>query len=75
MAADPLMLAEIRKGVDWANQQVSRHEQVKRFKILPIEWTAQSEELTPTLKLKRRVVTEKYAGEIDALYTLVAESA
>jgi long-subunit acyl-CoA synthetase (AMP-forming) len=75
MATDPAMLAEIRKGVDWANQQVSRHEQVKRFKILPVEWTAQSEELTPTLKLKRRIVTEKYAGEIDALYALVAESA
>jgi long-chain acyl-CoA synthetase len=43
-------------------------EAIKRFTILPTEWTVDSEELTPTLKLKRRVVNEKYAAEIETLY-------
>jgi long-chain acyl-CoA synthetase len=54
--------------VDYANERVSRHEQIKKFKILPVEWTAESEELTPTLKLRRRVVNEKYAREIEEMY-------
>jgi long-chain acyl-CoA synthetase len=68
LAAHPDVVAEVQKGVDYANDQVSRHEQVKKFKILPVEWTAESEELTPTLKLRRRVVNEKYAKEIEELY-------
>ena len=40
----------------------------RRCELLPVEWTAESEELTPTLKLKRRVVHAKYADVIDALY-------
>jgi long-chain acyl-CoA synthetase len=60
-------------GVDWANQRVSRHEQVKKFRILPVEWTAQSEELTPTLKLRRRVITQKYVREIAEIYEGVRE--
>jgi long-chain acyl-CoA synthetase len=54
--------------VDDANQHVSNAVAIKRFTILPTEWTVDSEELTPTLKLKRRVVNEKYAAEIEALY-------
>jgi long-chain acyl-CoA synthetase len=41
---------------------------VKSFELLPVEWTAESEELTPTLKLKRRVVNTKYADVVDRLY-------
>jgi long-chain acyl-CoA synthetase len=41
---------------------------VKSFELLPAEWTAESEELTPTLKLKRRIVHTKYADVIDRLY-------
>jgi long-chain acyl-CoA synthetase len=41
---------------------------VKAFELLPVEWTAESEELTPTLKLKRRVVHAKYGDVIDRLY-------
>src|SRR6266540_1183362 len=49
-------------------QHLAQVEQIKQFKILPAEWTAESEELTPTLKLKRRVIHGKYAPEIDTLY-------
>jgi long-chain acyl-CoA synthetase len=55
-------------AVDAANERLSRPEQVKRWVLLPTEWTAESAELTPTLKLKRRVVTSNYAEEIAALY-------
>jgi long-chain acyl-CoA synthetase len=51
-----------------ANERLARVQQVKRWRLLPVEWTAESEELTPTLKLKRRVVHAKYADVIDALY-------
>jgi long-chain acyl-CoA synthetase len=51
-----------------ANQRLARVQQVKRWQLLPVEWTPESEELTPTLKLKRRVVHAKYSADIDALY-------
>jgi long-subunit acyl-CoA synthetase (AMP-forming) len=44
-------------------------EQFKRFTILPGEWTPESEELTPTMKLKRRVIHAKYKPQIEAMYT------
>jgi long-subunit acyl-CoA synthetase (AMP-forming) len=68
-SAEDRVRAEIQRAVDDANQHVSNVEAIKRFTILPTEWTVDSEELTPTLKLKRRVVTDKYATEIEALYS------
>jgi long-chain acyl-CoA synthetase len=68
LAASEEALAEVQLAVDAANQRLSRIEQVKRFEVLPVEWTAESEELTPTLKLRRRIVHAKYAERIDALY-------
>ena len=68
LAASEQVLAEVRLAVDAANQRLSRIEQVKRFEVLPVEWTAESEELTPTLKLRRRIIHAKYAERIDALY-------
>ena len=62
------MVAEVQRAVDDVNSHVSKAEGIKRFTILPTEWTVDSEELTPTLKLKRRVVHAKYAEEIDAIY-------
>ena len=67
-SADERVVAEIERAVAAANDQVSRVEAIKRFTILPTEWTPDSEELTPTLKLKRRVIHDKYAQEIDDLY-------
>jgi long-chain acyl-CoA synthetase len=68
LAREPLVLEEVRRAVDAANQRLARIEQVKRFELLPVEWTADSEELTPTLKLRRRIIHAKYAAEIESLY-------
>jgi long-subunit acyl-CoA synthetase (AMP-forming) len=68
LAGHEQVLAELQLAVDAANQRLARIEQVKRFEVLPVEWTAESEELTPTLKLRRRVIHAKYADHIDALY-------
>jgi long-chain acyl-CoA synthetase len=62
------VLAEVQLAVDAVNQRLARIEQVKRFEVLPVEWTAESEELTPTLKLRRRIIHAKYADRIDSLY-------
>lgn len=68
-AADERVHGEIERAVAGVNQHVSRAEQVKRFTILPTEWTVEGDELTPTLKLKRRVIHHKYASQIESLYT------
>ena len=68
LAAHEQVLAELQLAVDAVNQRLARIEQVKRFEVLPVEWTAESEELTPTLKLRRRIIHAKYAEHIDALY-------
>ena len=62
------VVAEVQKAVDAANAKLARVEQVKKFELLPNDWTVESGELTPSLKLKRHVVTEKYSDVIDALY-------
>ena len=68
LAANPAVVAEVVRAVHEANTHLSRAEQVKRVTILPAEWTAESEELTPTLKLRRRVILRKYAAAIDGMY-------
>ena len=68
LASHPQVLAEVAAGVTAANQRLARVQQVKRWRLLPVEWTAETGELTPTLKLKRRVVHAKYADIIDSLY-------
>jgi len=67
-AAEQRVIAEVQRAVDATNEQVSRAQQVKRFAVLPDEWGVESDELTPTLKLKRRVILHKYAKDIDRLY-------
>jgi long-chain acyl-CoA synthetase len=68
LARKPEIMAAVQQAVDTANERLSRPEQVKAFELLPVEWTAESDELTPTLKLKRRVVNSKYADVVDRLY-------
>ncbi|MEP9361910.1 AMP-binding protein [Nocardioides sp. CN2-186] len=68
LAQKPEILAIAQAAVDAANERLSRPEQVKSFELLGVEWTAESEELTPTLKLKRRVVNTKYSDVLDRLY-------
>jgi len=60
--------AEIEQAVGEANQRLSRVEQIKRFRVLSGEWAPGGEELTPTMKLKRRPIERKYEAEIEALY-------
>jgi len=69
LATDDDIHAEVQRNVDDANQRFNNTERIKRFTILADEWQADSEELTPTMKLKRRGIHEKYASEIEALYT------
>jgi long-subunit acyl-CoA synthetase (AMP-forming) len=60
--------AEVERGVDAANDHLARVEQIKKFKLLDEEWEPGGEELTPTMKLKRKPINEKYAQEIEELY-------
>lgn len=62
------LVDEISAGVAAANAKLSRVEQIKYFRVLPVFWEPGGDELTPTMKLKRRVIAQKYAAEIDALY-------
>jgi long-subunit acyl-CoA synthetase (AMP-forming) len=68
LATHPEIIGAVRRALSETNTHVARVEQIKRFTILTAEWTPESEELTPTLKIKRRVVDKKYAAEIDAMY-------
>ncbi len=74
LAANPEVLAEVERGVAAANSHLARPEQVRRFTLLPAEWTAQSGELTPSMKRRRRVIIDRYAKEIEELYAAPAES-
>ena len=55
-------------GVARANESLSRVEQIKRHAVLPEEWQPGGDELTPTMKLKRKPIAEKYAAQIEAMY-------
>ncbi|MFI6095698.1 AMP-dependent synthetase/ligase [Lentzea sp. NPDC051213] len=68
LARHPEVHALIEAGIKQANEKLSRVEQVKNFTVLPASWEPGGDELTPTMKLKRRPITEKYAEEIDELY-------
>jgi long-chain acyl-CoA synthetase len=68
LAGDAGVREVVELGVKEANEQLSRVEQVKRFTILPTSWEPGGDELTPTMKLRRRPIAAKYANEIDALY-------
>ncbi len=69
LATDSQVLAEIEREVEVANERFSHAEAVRKFRVLGTEWLPDSEELTPTMKLKRRGVVAKYAAEIAELYS------
>ena len=73
LAAHPAIRAAIGAAVEEANGRLSRAEQIKRFAVVPTFWEPGGDEITPTMKLKRRAVTAKYADVIDSLYAPAAE--
>jgi long-subunit acyl-CoA synthetase (AMP-forming) len=68
VAADPEVQRLVSDGVEQANARLSRVEQIKRFELLAQEWLPGGDELTPTMKLKRKPIASKYAATIEALY-------
>jgi long-chain acyl-CoA synthetase len=58
----------VQAAIDEVNRDRSRYEQIKRFTILPREFTLEQDEVTPTLKLRRKVILEHFAAEVDELY-------
>ena len=68
LADDPDLMAEVDLAVKDANQAVSKAESIRKFRILPVDFTEDTGELTPTMKVKRKVVAEKFATDIEALY-------
>ncbi|MEA2224979.1 MAG: hypothetical protein QOE67_261 [Solirubrobacteraceae bacterium] len=69
LARDGRIRAAVQEGVDTANEKLARVEQIKRFTIVEGDWLPSGDELTPTMKLKRKPIAEKYAAQIAAMYS------
>jgi long-chain acyl-CoA synthetase len=68
-AVNPAVLAEVQRAIDTANENVSRAESIRKFAILPIDLTEASGHLTPKLSIKRNVILEDFAPQIEAMYS------
>ncbi|MES2155630.1 MAG: long-chain fatty acid--CoA ligase [bacterium] len=68
LAADPRVVSLVEAEVEAVNATLSRYEQVKKFWIVPVEWSVESGELTPSLKLKRRIIQDKFKLLVERLY-------
>ena len=68
LATNEKVLEAVRRRSTTANEQMARVEQIKKWKLLPVEWQPGGEELTPTMKLKRKPIAQKYSDEIEELY-------
>jgi long-chain acyl-CoA synthetase len=68
LVAAPEIQREVTAAIDRGNRRLNSNEQIKKFTVLPSVWLPDSEELTPTAKLKRRAIHAKYADEIESLY-------
>ncbi len=68
LVTDPDLIAEVDAAVKHANLAVSHAESIRKFRILPVDFTEDTGELTPTMKVKRKVVAEKFASDIEAIY-------
>ncbi|MFD0775034.1 AMP-dependent synthetase/ligase [Streptomonospora algeriensis] len=67
--ADPALRAEVQKAIDTANAAVSRAESVRAFRVLPEQFSVENETLTPTLKLRRSRVADRYSDAIEEMYS------
>ncbi len=65
---NPKVLEAIQQEVERINQDINHVEQIKKFKVLSAEWGVASGELTPTMKLKRKIILEKFSSEIEEMY-------
>jgi long-chain acyl-CoA synthetase len=68
LADDPDLVAEIQAAVDEANGAVSKAESIRKFRVLPVDFTEEGGEMTPSLKLRRSVIAKTYADDIAAIY-------
>ena len=68
LAHEPAVCQAVQEAIDAANSRLARVEQIKKFTIVPGDWLPGEDELTPTMKLKRKPISEKYASEIEAMY-------
>ena len=68
VAREQAVIDEVARAVEVGNEELSRVEQIKKFKLLDVEWAPDSDELTPTMKVKRTPISEKYADVIEELY-------
>ena len=68
LAGNDAVRAAVQQGIDEGNAKLARVEQVKKFHIIAGDWAPGGDELTPTMKLKRKPIAQKYAAEIEALY-------
>ncbi|MFC9659395.1 hypothetical protein ACFVJ5_04075 [Nocardia sp. NPDC127606] len=66
--AHPDVVAAVEEGIAAANERLSRVEQIKKHTVLPVIWEPGGDELTPKMSLERKVITRKYATEIEAMY-------
>jgi long-chain acyl-CoA synthetase len=69
LPSHPEINRRVQRAVDRANEHLARYEQIKSFSVLPEDFSVASGMATPTLKIKRKVVAERYADRIEALYT------
>ena len=65
---DPELLADLQAAVDDANKAVSKAESVRKFEVLPVEWTIDAGQLTPKQSIRRHILTAEYAEKIEAMY-------
>jgi long-chain acyl-CoA synthetase len=68
LATHPKVLSEVQGYVDEVNTHLNNVERIKKFTILGSDWTVDSGELTPTLKMKRKVVNQRYSDAIERMY-------
>jgi long-chain acyl-CoA synthetase len=74
-AGSDVVRAEVQRAVDEANKHVSRAESIRKFTILPTEWTEASGHLTPKMSIKRHVIMDDFADDVDELYAVPVSTA
>jgi long-chain acyl-CoA synthetase len=69
LAGEPKVIEAVQEGIDEANSHLARVEQIKKFTVVAGDWLPGGDELTPTMKLKRKPIAQKYESEIEEMYS------